>query len=757
MLTRRVRISVPVLLMLALMVNCTTDPQSQKQYYMQSGRQYLEKGKYEEATIQFRNALQIDPGLTEGYRLLGRSFSALQRWSEAASALTMANELDSKDLQTHLLLAEAYIHTHDYAGALKESGLVLVSDKANAAAYQIQGAAYVGSGQKELAWKSFQEVVHLRPDDPSAWINLSVVEIGLQHSDEAEKDLQKAQAIAPDSGAAYLNLARLYRQQHRSQAAETVLWEGRKNSPQSLDLDIELADALYADGNDQLADSVIKQLREKQPNSANSELLIGDMYSSRQRYDLAEVAYKRAASTSPNDINSRQRIVEAELNQGNLNDASVLNDQILKRDPTNIIAHIARGRILLAKGDVEQSLAELRQQLAVAPGSPQAHYFLGRAYHSDGQASQAELEYRRAIDFDPSLLPALHSLAELLLSRGEAGAIEPANRCVALRPLDASEHLLLGTAYLHQNDVLKAREQFVAAEQLAPRNATAHFDLGLCSVRAHQMEDAEREFEIALDNDPQFAPALNQLTDLYMQLRETAKAIDLLKKHLAAYPNDAQAHLIFGSVYSRVEDYSNAKLEFEQAIRLDGNLLPAYLNLGRTYQAAGQTAAAIQQYESALALQPRFVPLITFLGNLYMDNGDFGTAKKYFERALEIKPDFPIAAGNLAWIYAQQGANLDVALELARRAKQQLPSTNSITDTLGWVEYKRGQYTAAVPLLQECVAKDPVSSIYRYHLGMALLADGKTEKGRQQLQAALRLELKGKDGEEARATLASLN
>jgi tetratricopeptide (TPR) repeat protein len=275
-------------------------------------------------------------------------------------------------------------------------------------------------------------------------------------------------------------------------------------------------------------------------------------------------------------------------------------------------------------------------------------------------------------------------------------------------------------------------------------------------VRQHQLEDAKREFEAALQEDPQFAPALSQLADLQMQLKEPANAIELLKKHLAAYPGDAQAHLILGSVYSKIQDYPNAKLEFEQALRLDGNLLPAYLNLGKIYQTTGETGAAIQQYESALALQPRFVPLITFLGNLYMDNGDLGAAKKYFERALEIKPDFAIAAGNLAWIYAEQGTNLDVALDLARRAKQQMPMMESITDTLAWVQYKRGQYAAALPLLEECVAKAPNSSAYRYHLGMALLADGKTEKGRQQLQVALRLDLGGKDGDQARETLASL-
>ncbi len=108
-------------------------------------------------------------------------------------------------------------------------------------------------------------------------------------------------------------------------------------------------------------------------------------------------------------------------------------------------------------------------------------------------------------------------------------------------------------------------------------------------------------------------------------------------------------------------------------------------------------------------------------------------------------------------MYALQGTNLDVALSLAQKARQLLPDLDSITDTLAWVQNKNGSYASAIPLLQECVQKAPGFPVYRYHLGMALLASGEKSKGREQLPAALRLKLRGEDAEQARQALAKLN
>src|SRR5256885_5335649 len=107
-----------------------------------------------------------------------------------------------------------------------------------------------------------------------------------------------------------------------------------------------------------------------------------------------------------------------------------------------------------------------------------------------------------------------------------------------------------------------------------------------------------------------------------------------------------------------------------------------------------------------------------------LQRGDLEHAQQAYEQVLGWDSNAAVANANLAWVYAMQGKNLDYALGLAQKAKQLLPDVESITDTLAWVEYKKGSYAAALPLLQDCVAKQPNHATFRYHLGMALIATG---------------------------------
>jgi len=64
---------------------------------------------------------------------------------------------------------------------------------------------------------------------------------------------------------------------------------------------------------------------------------------------------------------------------------------------------------------------------------------------------------------------------------------------------------------------------------------------------------------------------------------------------------------------------------------------------------------------------------------------------------------------------------------------------------------------SALPLLQECVEKEPKSAVYRYHLGMTMLGLGEKTKAKSQLQSALQLKLAGADAEAARQALGTAN
>ena len=83
-----------------------------------------------------------------------------------------------------------------------------------------------------------------------------------------------------------------------------------------------------------------------------------------------------------------------------------------------------------------------------------------------------------------------------------------------------------------------------------------------------------------------------------------------------------------------------------------------------------------------------------------------------------------MAANNLAWVYAEQGENLDMALSLATQAKQIAPEMESVNDTLAWIQYKKGNFRVSVSLAEDAVKKAPENPGFRYHLGMALSGAG---------------------------------
>ena len=108
-------------------------------------------------------------------------------------------------------------------------------------------------------------------------------------------------------------------------------------------------------------------------------------------------------------------------------------------------------------------------------------------------------------------------------------------------------------------------------------------------------------------------------------------------------------------------------------------------------------------------------------------------------------------------LYAQRGGNLDVALELARTAKQQLPQQAEVSDTLGWIYYKKNLVSLAVTSLEECATKDPKNGTYAYHLGLAYAKHGDTGRARTQLERALKLNLADDLSADARRVLSSLS
>jgi Flp pilus assembly protein TadD len=152
-----------------------------------------------------------------------------------------------------------------------------------------------------------------------------------------------------------------------------------------------------------------------------------------------------------------------------------------------------------------------------------------------------------------------------------------------------------------------------------------------------------------------------------------------------------------------------------------------------------QPDLARQQFEKAAQQQSSRSYAMARLGQIYEAAGDFVNARLSYEKALSADPDNVVAKNNLAWLYAEHGGNLDVALKLAEEAKEKAPDDPTITDTLGWIYVKKGSYEAAVANLKISVAKNPHDPGGLYHLGTAYYKLGRTADAKRELEAALRM------------------
>jgi len=746
-----------IFLAASFLVGCGRDPQRAKAKYLASGQNFLNQKKYGDATVEFRNAIRMDPRSAEAYYQLAQAEIGQQNWKAGFADLEKAIELDPARLDARLERARLYVAAREFLQVEQEANEILQRDPKNADAYELIGGARVGEGKPEEALQAFSKVAELRPNDANCFRNLAMVEVKLRRFPDAEEHLKRASAIDPKSAQVTIDLATFYRQQGRFDESEKTLEAGVQRNPDALDIYLAWANFLSERGKTTEMEGVLDNLRNR-VKSPDAAIAIGDFYLRKDALDKALAEYIRGLSVSAKNLDLEKRILGVYLTSNQIEKAAELDGKIMKQVPSDTFAEVLHGRVLLAQGKKQEAIIALQGTVKNAPNSADAHYYLGLAYWQNGNLGQADGELKEALKVAPGMPPVLRSLVELSVAQNRPSEAQSyAQELVEKNPTDVNARLLLGSAFLRQAQNRKAEEQFAAAERLAPNQASVHLSLGQLHLANKNWAQAEKEFEAATQLAPADTTMLAAYTSFLASRQQLAKAEDAAQQFVNANPNVAQGHVVLGGLKYSTKDSEAARLEFEKAIQLDPQNILGYVQLAVLYRREGQMDAAIGQYQKALGLQPRSALLLTLLGNMYLEKDELDEAGKYFAKALEADANYAPANANLAWVHAQQGKDLDVALGLAQKAKSLNPDDSAISD-VGWVMYKKGNYSGAIPLHRDCVKKTPDSAQYHYHLGLDLIAAGQKEPGSEQLQAALKMnKLRAADQEQAKHALAQEN
>jgi tetratricopeptide (TPR) repeat protein len=240
---------------------------------------------------------------------------------------------------------------------------------------------------------------------------------------------------------------------------------------------------------------------------------------------------------------------------------------------------------------------------------------------------------------------------------------------------------------------------------------------------------------------------------LDLEERTTAAARQRVEAATAAHPNDPQYLLLAARVYAAENDSARTESTLRRVLAVDPVNVAAGQALSECLVRQRREAEARELLEQLVERRPTSIEAQTSLALLLERMGDVAGAQTRYEKIIDQDPRAATASHRLAALYADHGGNLDIALNLAVVAKQQLPDDPAVSDTIGWIYAQKELPANALPHLQDAVRASPNDAMYRYHLGSAYLTSGDAEKARAELMRALEID---KNLVAARTALASI-
>ena len=322
----------------------------------------------------------------------------------------------------------------------------------------------------------------------------------------------------------------------------------------------------------------------------------------------ADTAWRAVLKDHPADSEALAHLGLLEAKQEHYKDAVIFYRRALALNPAIPGLRLDLGLALFKGGDLKDAIGTfgllLRNEPKSSPEALRLTTLIGLAHYGLGEYAVAIPYLKQATAADPKNLPFRLALAQSCLwSKQYPCVLDVYHEIVTLNADSAEADMLAGEALDEMKDKPGATQQFRAAVKADPKEPNVHFGLGYLLWGLLQFDEAAKEFQAELDNNPEHAQALTYLADCDIQLGRPEAASPLLQKAIRIDPRIELAHLDSGILYGDAGRREDALRELKMAEKLSPDDQNVHWRLGRFYKALGKNEEAKVEFDKTRSLQ----------------------------------------------------------------------------------------------------------------------------------------------------------
>ena len=610
-----------------------------------SARDYLAKGDSAAAIIQLKNALQAAPENGEARFLLGK----------------------------------ASIETRDFATAEKELQRALEFGQPADAVLPLLAQAMTELGHQEALVKDFG---YKKLDDPQAQATFQSLlgDAQLRLNDRAAAGRAYAAALEakPDYGPAQLGQATL----------------------------------LAIDGNLDGALAAVDRIIAASPKLARAQGFRSDLLLAKGDRAGARKALEAAIDSDPNFLPARLSLISLLTDEGEYDAAAKLLEDSRKLAKGDLRLNYLDASLAFRRGDMTRAREQVQQVLKSAPEHVPSLVLAGAIDLREKQPTAAEINLRKAVARAPNHAGARQLLVQTYLRLGQPTKARDALQPLVEKGMPANPQLLLlaGETYLANGDAKTAGAYYQAASTAGQaQGVAAKTRLGQIALASGRAEEGFKELEAASELDAGQYQADLAIIAGHLRRNELDKAMEAVKALEKKQPNNPLTFQMYGLVHLAKRDVPAARRNFDKALELQPNYLPAAYNLGLLDVAEKRPEDARKRYEAMIAKDDKNDQLYLALADLQARTGAEPKAiGETLQRAVGANPQSVPA--RLALIeFHLRNKDTKAALTAAQGAVAAMPNDPRILEATGVALEAAGETNQAIETFNKLASLQPQS------------------------------------------------